>query len=336
MSHNSPLGRIPYGGRITPENVGDFLLFAAQNSDLIRAALVKALVAPGTWFPAIPQISDRDLVTAIRVTGLALSRCGIDTPEDKAWLKLRNLLIATLRLQIRPALLVEDIRRARKTIKAVAEHFLVTTDGLESELSQIEKDHDILKKAEKDLLKSGVSENMQKKRLRQLCDALRGKGSRQPKRGRRFDEHDQRKLAAVMLLVRCETTKEKTRQQVADALYECGVQLEADSLRALETRYRKTCRPAKLGSLQDAEECRKAGLDPEAVVSTAKGRPDAFIPRENLPGLWLERLGWFRLDHQIAANPPAFVAHLFSDDLKAEWARVRQNFFKACDPLGSR
>lgn len=333
MRRNSPSAAIPHGGVINPQNVGDFLLFAAQSSETIRAALVRSLVAPGIWFPTIPYISDRDLVTAIRVCSEASPRSLVNSPDYNRWLYLRNfLLVTTLSSQTRPPLLPTDIRRATKAILAVAQHFQVNSDNLEGQLSQFEQDHDVLKKAEEDLLKASVSKRLRAKRLAQLRRDLMGKTKRTPHRGRRFNEHDHRKLAAIMLLVHLKTGKSKAYEQVARALFDWGITLEAESLRSLETRYQKTCRPRKLGSLQSPKKLRAARVDPEAVVWTGSGRPDAFIILENLPRFWLEKMGWFLLDQRTQTNPPEFIAQLLSSALKAELEQAKRGFLALSGP----
>lgn len=139
-------------------------------------------------------------------------------------------------------------------------------------------------------------------------------------------------IAAILLLVRCGATKEEARQQVVGALYQWGIRLESDSLKALETRYRKTGKFTKLGALDDPQKYRKMGLDPEAVVSTASGRADAFIPPENLPGFWLERLGRFLMDRRVR-DDPRFVADLLSEHLKGAWRQMVQEFSATANSL---
>lgn len=162
--------------------------------------------------------------------------------------------------------------------------------------------------------------------MAQVRRDLMGKTKRTPHRGRRFDEHDHRKLAGIMLLVHLNTSKSKAYEQIAAALFDWKITLEAESLRSLETRYQKKCRPRKLGSLLALGNLRAAGLDSEAVVWTGSGRPDTFVVLENLPRFWLEKLGWFLLDQRTRTNPPAFIAHLLSNDLKAEWDKAKRNF----------
>jgi hypothetical protein len=89
MPRNSKKRRFPSKVVVTTKNVGDFLFYAAKNSKPIRSALVKVLMAPGTWFPALPQIPDRDLVTAIRFTDFGTVHWGYRTPQHDAWLKVR-------------------------------------------------------------------------------------------------------------------------------------------------------------------------------------------------------------------------------------------------------
>jgi len=78
--------------------------------------------------------------------------------------------------------------------------------------------------------------------------------------------------------------------------------------------------------LLDGKKLQAVGLDPEAVISTVTGRHDAFILPEDLPRFWLEKLGWFLLDQRTRTNAPTFIAHLLSNDLKAEWNQAKRNF----------
>ncbi len=328
MPRNSKKRRFPSGIKVTAENVVDFLFYAAKISEPIRSALVKALVSPGTWFPALPKIPDRDLVTAIRATGLASAYSNYRTPQHDTWLKMREVLVAVLRLQLhnRPPLSVKDIGVAIRVIKLTASYYKLDTTILESDFQQLERDHDVLKKLRMEIIQKGIVPEVRTNMLVEARKEFQGKGARQPRRGRRFSEQDQRILAAIMLLHCCRATKEEAREQVADSLANYERQLQADSLRALETRYRKTCNPTTLGALCGPEKCRQLGFEPNAVVSRATGRPDAFIPPEKLPGFWLQQLGQFLLDPRVRHDPPDFMAHILSQRLEAAWEGCRVAF----------
>jgi hypothetical protein len=328
MPRNSKKRRFPSEVEVTTENVGDFLFCAAKNSEPIRSVLVKALVAPGTWFPILPQISDRDLVTAIRVTDLGSVHWGYRTPQHDAWVKVREALVTLLRSQVhnRSPLSVKDVGVAILVFRLAASYYKLDIKSLETDFSRIERDRDVLRKLEMELIQKGIVPEVRTKMLTKLREALQGKDARQPRRGRRFSEHDQRILAAIMLLHCCHTTKEEGRERVAVLLASYGKKLEADSLRALETRYRKACRPTKIGALGDPENYRQTGIDPYAVVSRAVGRPDAFVPPEKLPEFWLERIGWFLLDRRVQQDPPGFLAELLSPRLRSEWIKCLSQF----------
>lgn len=122
MPRNSKKQRFPSSVIVTTENVGDFLFYAAKNSEPIRSALVKALVAPGIWFPALPQIPDRDLVTAIRVTDFGAAHWGHRTSQHGAWMKVREALVTLLRSQVhrRPLLSAEDVGVAIRVFRLAA------------------------------------------------------------------------------------------------------------------------------------------------------------------------------------------------------------------------
>ncbi len=328
MPRNSKKRRFPSGVKVTAENVGDFLFYAAKNSEPIRLALVKALLVPGTWFPAIPQIPDRDLVTALRVADLGGSHWGSRTPQHNAWMRAREALAAMLRSQMhhRPPFLVEDIRVAMRTIRLTAAYYRMDITTLEADFPRLERERDILKNLEKELIQQEKEPEVRMKMLAEVREDLQGKRAREPRRGRRFSEHDQRILAGIMLLHCCGATKDQARERVAALLANYDKQVEADSLRALETRYRKTGKFTKLGALGDPERYRQLGFDPNAVVSRADRRPDAFIPPEKLPGFWLARLGWFLLDRRVRQDPPDFLADLLSPRLRSDWRKCLSQF----------
>lgn len=182
-----------------------------------------------------------------------------------------------------------------------------------------------------ELIEEGIKSEVRTKTLRDLGKDLQGKGAREAHRGRRFSEFDQRILAAIMLLHYCQKTKEEARERVAVLLASYGKKLEVDSLTALEARYRKTCKPTKLGALGDPEEYRKQGLDPNVVVSRAAGRPDAFIPPARLPESWLKRLGWFLLDRRVRQDPPDFLVDLLSPRRRSDWTKCLSQFHRWVD-----
>ncbi len=329
MPRNSEKLGIPSTVGITAKNVGDFLLYAAGKSDQIRSALVKSLVTLGTWFPVIPRMTDRELVNAIRVAELGASRHGHGTKEQSAWLSARQSVEALLRHQLiyRPPLLAEDVAAAKRTIRIAAAHFEVELSVLEPDLSRLERERDVPRKL--NLILNKTPHWVRAKMLRRVRKNLQGIDRDKLHRGKRFGEHHHRVLAAIMLLHKCGVTKEKARQQVAEVLFGFRRKIEADSLRALETRYRKTCKPRTLGSLGDPHVYRALELNPAAVVSTAVGRPDAFVPPESLPLVWLEHLGQFLLDRRMQQKAPDFLADLLSPELKCEWQKIHLEFQKA-------
>jgi hypothetical protein len=307
MPRNSKKRRFPSKVVVTTKNVGDFLFYAAKNSKPIRSALVKVLMAPGTWFPALPQIPDRDLVTAIRFTDFGTVHWGYRTPQHDAWLKVREALVTLLRNQVhnRPSLSGKDVGVAIRVFRLAASYYKLDIKSLENDFPRLESERDVPKKLEMELIQKEIEPEIRTKMLMELRKDLQGKGVRRPRRGRRFSEHDQRILAAIVLLHCCGITKDEARERIAVLLASYGKKLEADSLRALETRYRKTCKPTKLDAI---------------------GRPDAFIPPERLPEFWLERLGWFLLDRRVRQDPPDFFADLLSLRLRSDWKRCLSQF----------
>jgi hypothetical protein len=182
MRRKSNFERTPNGGTINPNNVADFLLFAAGQSQAITNALVRALVAPGTWIPTIPEISDHDLASAIRVSSRMSSRYSLNSSQGGLWRHMEKLLSTVLRLQNRRPLLAKDIRRVRETILAVADYYRLN-ESEKNELSKWESEYDIFGKVGRDLLNSGISKDVRIARLRELRLDLRGKGKSKPRRG---------------------------------------------------------------------------------------------------------------------------------------------------------
>jgi hypothetical protein len=301
MCRNTNFGGTPNGGTVNPDNVGNFLLFAAGHSEAIKNALVRALVAPGVWAPVIPKLSDHDLATAIRACSWMSGNYALSSPEDVIWRAQRELLQVVLRSQTRPPLLPRDIKRVRETIRTVAEYYQANSDALKGEISKFEVEYDVLGKCERDLMRDGAPAQIRTERLKELRLVLRGKNGRKPHRGGRFSEHDLRKLAAFMFLVDLGASKTKAQNQVGSALYDWGIEKSAaEGIRSLETRYRK--------------------------AHGKSGRMDAFHAPGNLPILWLEQLGGLFLWWRKRANPPEFISVLLTKNLQPDWETARQSF----------
>jgi hypothetical protein len=296
-SVNSVRGPAP---GVTAQNVGDFMLFAARNSEQVLSALVEALTdpIPPTWLPPIPKISSRALMSTIRVA----ESCGTPgTPDHKIWVRTRACLWNLLRINLlwnSPPLLPADIRVAKRVMRLVETLLGVEVAVLDPELRRLESDSPI-KKLRQALTESNVDQET-KIAIKKEIESLQGVGgTRRPQRGRHISERNQRRLTAVVLLTHCGNGKARSRQRVAEALYAHGVTEEADSLRKLEQDYKK----AHKGS-----------------------RSDAYLSPQDLPVFWLERLGWLLMDRRIQGNPPEFCAALLSQRLGSEWRKILERF----------
>lgn len=303
------------------------MLYAAKESTALRTAILKALVAAPTWFPSLPRFSDRELVNTIRIVNLRVTETISDASKSNEWKRIRGRLVDLLRCQVRPPLLRENAVEAGKVLKAAADFLQIAPRFLEKELPSLEDQFDILKRFEVSLSTQGIPSAVRVKMIGNAKQSLLGKGARNPRRGRRFAEHELRKLAAVMLLFQYGDSKEEARRQVVGCLSEWGEHVETDSLKALETRYRHTSNPRKMSEVLGIEKCKEAGIDPDSVTSTT-GRADAFIPLEKLPRYWLNHLGQFFLWGQKLEYRQGFCSGLFSPQLESQWRHQAQRFKK--------
>jgi hypothetical protein len=282
---------------------------------------------PGNWNPEMSEIPDRDLVSAIRVADLAISDFDPGSPHQMAWLAARDHCVHLLRFQFlhRPPPTPKDVSALRRILKHASRHLHSHIQFLESDIDRVEKKHDRLGRVLDQLVAAEVSPTVQVETLRRMRAELRGKKVKKPQRGRRFSEHQLRILGAIMFLHECGLSKTSAYDVVASHLYNYGKEIEADSLRTLEQRYRNACKPRHMRELPALRNLREPGFDPEEIVGTG-GRADTSIVPENLAGLWLEQLGWFLLSPQVRVNPPPFLIPLIASNLKETWKELESSF----------
>lgn len=199
------------GGKITPDNTGEFLLHQVKRSTVVRRAVVKALLVPNWRAPYTPPLrpTNSEIVAAMRIIAFGLNRC----PDDyrRAWLGLSGFLIN--KQTPSPRFAESDLRRARPLLRFAAQHV-----GFEF----------------------SVLEN-------RLCDypnIIRA-GDCQQHRGGSFSDYHKRMLTAVILLHECGESKDHAREQVSGLLREQGTHLQATGLRSIEHRYRRACTKTK-------------------------------------------------------------------------------------------
>lgn len=217
MGRISKEDQIPSSEQTIQDELGGLLVRMAQRSSAIRMALVRVLVRPKPYFPSLPQIPDRDLVTAIRVTELLVSHAlsrgqAIDV---KRWDDMKERLTVLLRSQTRPPLLRKHARVAKPVVKAACEYWRTDWNTLENDLNQYE--NALLEKIPQ--------------------------GPTQSHRGRRFSEHHIRIVAAYELLRMC--GEKGAASRVVQFLSEWGVKMEADSVWKLVARYQAALKIGK-------------------------------------------------------------------------------------------
>jgi hypothetical protein len=197
------------GGEVTPDNVGEFLVYKAKSSPQIRSAIAEALLAPWPQPSRLPRCGGRDLLFALRVSAWGLDLCETETTRADAWFRIVRALLVLIQFQDQPPPSGKDVIRARPILEIAAEYCDIDLTVLEELLAG-------------------------------LIDAeIHVPNTHHSHPGRRFSARDQRLLAAIMLFQECEETKQIARVTVSELLYTQGRKLEADSLERLEERYRR-------------------------------------------------------------------------------------------------
>src|SRR6266849_4658057 len=103
-------------------------------------------------------MKDSELVSAIRVAELCLSRCDLGSPEHNVWLKVRQALETNLRLQsaFRPPLSSKEVAAAREVIRVVASVSGTYSSVLERGLLRLGKERNFLGKLRKIQIRRGT------------------------------------------------------------------------------------------------------------------------------------------------------------------------------------